>query len=44
MGEDKLSGTARRIIENNSNSVYMSVVSAWELAIKISIKKITLSR
>jgi PIN domain nuclease of toxin-antitoxin system len=40
MGDDKLSGTARRIIEDLSNSVYVSVVSAWELAIKISIGKL----
>jgi PIN domain nuclease of toxin-antitoxin system len=40
IGDDKLSGTARRIIEDNSNSIYMSVVSAWELTIKISIGKL----
>jgi PIN domain nuclease of toxin-antitoxin system len=40
VGDDKLSSTARRIIEDDSNSVYMSVVSAWELAIKISIGKL----
>jgi PIN domain nuclease of toxin-antitoxin system len=40
MGDDKLSATARRIIGDVSNSVYVSVVSAWELAIKISIGKL----
>jgi PIN domain nuclease of toxin-antitoxin system len=40
MGDDKLSVTARRIIGDDSNSVYVSVVSAWELAIKISIGKL----
>jgi PIN domain nuclease of toxin-antitoxin system len=40
MGDDKLSATARCIIGDISKSVYMSVVSAWELAIKISIGKL----
>jgi PIN domain nuclease of toxin-antitoxin system len=40
MGDDTLSDTALRIIGDVSNSVYMSVVSAWELAIKISIGKL----
>jgi PIN domain nuclease of toxin-antitoxin system len=40
MGDDKLSATGRRIIGDVSNSVYVSVVSAWELAIKISIGKL----
>jgi PIN domain nuclease of toxin-antitoxin system len=40
MGDDKLSDTARRIIGDISKSVYMSVVSTWELAIKISIGKL----
>jgi PIN domain nuclease of toxin-antitoxin system len=40
MGDDKLSDTARRIIGDVSNSIYVSVVSAWELAIKISIGKL----
>jgi PIN domain nuclease of toxin-antitoxin system len=34
MGDDKLSSTAQGIIEDDSNSVYMSVVSA--LPMKIS--------
>jgi PIN domain nuclease of toxin-antitoxin system len=40
MGDDKLSRIAQRIIEDDSNSVYISVVSAWELAIKIGIGKL----
>ncbi|MDR1238894.1 MAG: type II toxin-antitoxin system VapC family toxin [Treponema sp.] len=40
MGDDKLSDTARRIIGDNSNAVYVSVASAWELAIKIGIGKL----
>ncbi|MDR0720327.1 MAG: type II toxin-antitoxin system VapC family toxin [Treponema sp.] len=40
MGDDKLSDTAQRIIVDVSNSVYVSVVSAWELTIKISVGKL----
>ncbi|GHU49732.1 twitching motility protein PilT [Spirochaetia bacterium] len=40
IGDDKLSDTVRRIIEEDSSLIYMSVVSAWELAIKISIGKL----
>jgi PIN domain nuclease of toxin-antitoxin system len=43
MGDNKLSNTVRRIIGDVSNSVYVSVVSAWELAIKISIGKLRFS-
>jgi PIN domain nuclease of toxin-antitoxin system len=39
-GDDALSETAERIIRNLSNSIYLSVVSALEMAIKINIKKL----
>jgi len=39
-GDTLLSPTADRIIRNRTNRVYLSVVSAWELAIKISIGKL----
>jgi PIN domain nuclease of toxin-antitoxin system len=39
-GDEKLSNTVRRIMRDDSNLVYMSVVSAWELAIKIGIGKL----
>jgi len=39
-GDTLLSQTADRIISEGVNRVYLSVVSAWELAIKISIGKL----
>ena len=38
-GSDELSKTAKQIIKNFSNSVFLSITSAWELAIKIGIGK-----
>ena len=42
-GSKKLSVEARKIIENFDNALFMSVASLWEIAIKISIGKLTLS-
>ena len=39
-GDEQLSQTAGRIIRDLSNPVYLSIVSAWELIIKISIGKL----
>jgi PIN domain nuclease of toxin-antitoxin system len=39
-GDALLSATANSIIRDGSNHVCLSVVSAWELAIKISIGKL----
>jgi PIN domain nuclease of toxin-antitoxin system len=39
-GDNALSPSARRIIEDGANPVYLSVASAWELAIKISLGKL----
>ncbi|GBU29543.1 hypothetical protein R84B8_03115 [Treponema sp. R8-4-B8] len=39
-GDTLLSPTAEQIIRNRTNRVYLSVISAWELAIKISIGKL----
>ncbi|GHU06144.1 twitching motility protein PilT [Spirochaetia bacterium] len=39
-GGDALSQTARSIMWDYSNAIYMSMVSAWELAIKITIGKL----
>jgi PIN domain nuclease of toxin-antitoxin system len=33
---------AEDIIDNLDNTIYVSVVSLWEIAIKINIKKLTL--
>jgi PIN domain nuclease of toxin-antitoxin system len=43
MGNPNLSANARMIIENQTNEKYLSVASLWELAIKVSIGKLTLS-
>jgi PIN domain nuclease of toxin-antitoxin system len=39
-GNDRLSETASRILRDISNSVSLSIVSVWELAIKIGIGKL----
>jgi PIN domain nuclease of toxin-antitoxin system len=39
-GADSLSEAAGRIIRDLSNSIYLSVISAWEMAIKINIGKL----
>jgi len=39
-GDTLLSQTADQIISEGFNRVYLSVISAWELAIKISIGKL----
>lgn len=42
-GETKLSDSARNLIEDINNIKYISVASAWEMAIKQSKGKLTLS-
>ena len=42
-GDEKLSDTARNLIEDINNIKYISVASAWEMAIKQSKGKLTLS-
>jgi len=39
-GNDELSGEARRLIEDSSNTRLLSVGSLWEMAIKVSIGKL----
>jgi len=39
-GSDALSATANQIICNRSNPIYISIASAWELAIKIGLGKL----
>jgi PIN domain nuclease of toxin-antitoxin system len=41
-GSENLSATARREIENPMNKVFVSIASLWEIAIKTSIKKLSL--
>jgi PIN domain nuclease of toxin-antitoxin system len=38
-GDEKLSSRARLAIESNDNTKLLSIVSIWEIAIKISLKK-----
>jgi PIN domain nuclease of toxin-antitoxin system len=40
----KLSPTARTLIANADNRIYLSVASLWELAIKISLGKLRLAQ
>src|SRR5258707_15776650 len=43
VGDSSLSATARSLIEDEFNERYLSVASLWEIAIKVSIGKLTLS-
>jgi PIN domain nuclease of toxin-antitoxin system len=43
-GDPRLSGAAKNIICNDDKEVYLSVVSLWEMAIKISLDKLRLSQ
>lgn len=42
-GDAALSKTARSAIENESNNLFVSAASLWEIAIKVSIGKFELS-
>jgi len=42
-GNDSLSQKARTLIEDESNRVYLSAASLWEIAIKVSLGKLALS-
>jgi len=42
-GDSRLSARAKRRIENHENDRFLSVASIWEMAIKNSIGKLTLS-
>lgn len=41
-GPEKLKAGAREILENGSNTVFLSVASSWEIAIKYSLGKLKL--
>ena len=41
-GSSRLSKNARSIIENTDIQLYLSIASLWEIAIKISLKKLHL--
>ena len=42
-GDERLSSTARDAIADTENMVFVSTISAWELAIKVRQGKLTLS-
>jgi PIN domain nuclease of toxin-antitoxin system len=42
-GSKSLSKKARSLIEDETNRVYLSAASLWEIAIKVSLSKLTLS-
>ncbi|MEO6050984.1 MAG: type II toxin-antitoxin system VapC family toxin [Pyrinomonadaceae bacterium] len=42
-GSPNLSSSARSLIEDGSNEKFVSIVSIWETAIKVSIGKMTLA-
>jgi PIN domain nuclease of toxin-antitoxin system len=43
-GTDQLSNSARDLISDFDNEVLLSVASLWEIAIKMSLGKLRLSR
>jgi len=44
IGDQSLSAKARALIEDQANEKFFSVASLWEIAIKASIGKLTLSK
>src|SRR5690242_971505 len=42
-GDDRLSVSARAAIEDAANLIYVSHATAWEVAIKLSLGKLSLS-
>ena len=42
-GDERLSSTARDVIADTENMVFVSTISAWELAIKVRQGKLSLS-
>jgi PIN domain nuclease of toxin-antitoxin system len=43
-GSPDLSPAARNIIADDANTIYLSIASLWELAIKVSIGKLQIER
>ncbi len=44
MGDKKLSHKARRLIDDPGNKKLLSIVSLWEIAIKVSLRKLALDK
>lgn len=43
-GSSQLSNTARNLIQDTANTSYVSIASLWEMAIKMSLGKLTLQQ
>ncbi len=43
-GDKKLSDKARRLIDSPRNSKFLSIVSLWEIAVKVSLGKLVLDK
>ena len=43
-GDKKLSDKARRLIDSPRNEKFLSIVSLWEIAIKVSLGKLVLNK
>jgi PIN domain nuclease of toxin-antitoxin system len=43
-GDSRLSSYAREEIESSANQNLVSIVSLWEIAIKVSLRKLTLTK
>jgi PIN domain nuclease of toxin-antitoxin system len=41
-GDSQLSNTAKSLLEDRKNLIFLSIASVWEIALKISIGKLTL--
>lgn len=41
-GSSKLSAKAREVIDSNANSIFFSIASIWEIAIKLGLGKLEL--
>jgi len=39
-GDKRISKTAQSLIENTNNKIFVSIGSLWEIAIKVSLKKL----
>ena len=43
-GDNRLGDRARRLIDDSSNEKYLSIVSLWEVAIKVGLGKLELDK
>ena len=43
-GDIKLSVRARQLIEDSNHEIFISIVSLWEIAIKVSLEKVVLGK